>query len=410
MTAPGTRRVSYAVLRATLLAAGVLGATDARALLDDTLEVSASEMVGHDSNVFRISNGRDPATFLGSSSKADSYNVTTLGVGLDLPVSRQRFKASYAVNDVRYDHFSALNFHGYNGQAQWLWQAGNWTSGRFAYTESYALASLSNFQTPVPNPLRVKQTLFDATHMLTPSWRLMFGASDLRQENGDPARQANDAEVTAANASFGYLSRAGNFIGAGITYEGGRFPVPLALGGMQIDNGYTQRGANLLLDWTITAKSRVYARAGVGRRTYEQLTQRDYDGVIGRAEYEWKATAKLTLVATLQHDISPYEEIRTSFVRVNGAALRSTFRMTEKTTLSASLERAVRRYLGDAQTVLGFSPERVDRVGIAALTLAWQPTRVATVLLSAQREARTSTIDFGDYSATVVRATARLAF
>lgn len=398
-------------MRAAILGAGVAGPCGgAFAVWGDRLELVGSETVAADSNVFRISGARDPATIIGAPSKSDIYRITTLGLNLDVPVSRQRFKAGYAVNAARYDRFKELNFDGYNGQAEWLWQLGNQTSGRVGYSESYSLASLSDFQTRIANPLKVRQSFLDGAYLLTPSWRLGAGLNQLRQVNGDAARQANDVEVFTTTASIAYLSRAGNSLGASVVAEDGRFPNPQLVAGTAFDNAYTQRSANLLLDWTLTGKSRFYARAGLVKRSYVQLPQRDFDGATLRAEYEWKATGKLTVVAIGQRDISPVEDIRTSFVRITGAALRPTLSITEKTSVSANLEYSVRNFLGDPRLALGLAPERTDRVKSATLTLSYRPAPMVSLLLSVQRETRTSTLDFGDYAASVVRASARIAF
>jgi exopolysaccharide biosynthesis operon protein EpsL len=401
-------------MRAAILAAGLLAAApDARALWGDRLELYAEEAVAHDSNVFRISDGRDPATFLGSSSRGDTYHVTTLGLNLDIPISRQRLRAGYAFNESRYDRFKDLDFRGYDGRAVWLWETGDRLSGRLGYTETFRLASLSDFQTRVKNPLRVKQPYFDAVYQLTARWRLQAGLSELRQKNGDPARAAQDVDVTTAEAAILYVSRAGNSIGPGVTIEDGKFPNRQLVAGTPVDNAYTQYRANLLLDWNVTALTRVRARAGLVKRSYDQLGQRDFDDAVFRAEVDWTPTARLSVAALAQRDISAagdIGDIQTSFVRITGVALRPALRITEKTGAAASLEYSVREYLGDPQLALGLRPERTDRVRSAVLALAYRPARFATLILSLQRESRSSTIEFGDYSVTLIRASARLAF
>jgi exopolysaccharide biosynthesis operon protein EpsL len=394
------------VLAACLCAA----AAPAYAIWGDRLELVGIETLGADSNIFRLSSGSDPATAIGSPSRGDTYRITSLGLNLNVPVSRQRFAASYATNEVRYRRFRELNFDGYDGQALWHWQLGNQTSGRVGASESYSLAALSNFQTRIPNPLKVRQTFIDGTHLLTPSWRVGLGLNRLRQENGDPARRTEDVEVTTASATLAFLSRAGNSLGALLAVDEGRFPSAQVVDGAAVDNAYTQRSAALFVDWTPTGKSHLYARAGLVKRSYAQVPGRDFDDGAYQLAYEWKATGKLTLVALARREISPLEDIRTSFVRVTGVALRPTLELTAKTSVSASLERSTRDFFGDPRLGLGLIPGRRDRVRAATLALTYRPVRAATLFFSVQRETRSSTIDFGDYAATVVRASVRLAF
>jgi hypothetical protein len=80
---------------ALMIAGTIVPATNAHALWEDRLALFALETVTHDDNVFRISSAVDPASVLRSSSAGDTYQTTSLGVNLDVPVSRQRFRGSY---------------------------------------------------------------------------------------------------------------------------------------------------------------------------------------------------------------------------------------------------------------------------------------------------------------------------
>jgi len=78
------------------------------------------------------------------STRGDTYRTTSLGLTFDVPVSRQRFQAAFARNDIHYDQLTGLDFTGREGRAIWLWQLGNDASGQLGYTETLALASFAN--------------------------------------------------------------------------------------------------------------------------------------------------------------------------------------------------------------------------------------------------------------------------
>jgi hypothetical protein len=160
-----------------IIAAAILApVTDAVALWNDRLELFAAETVTRDSNVFRLSGASDPATQLGTSSKADTYTTTDLGFRFDVPVSRQRFLGEWAWTENRYDQFTVLDFSGNRGKAAWQWQAGNDLSGELGYAQTRSLASLSNVQSGVqistPNPIHKRNAYFNGIYLLTPRWRL----------------------------------------------------------------------------------------------------------------------------------------------------------------------------------------------------------------------------------------------
>jgi exopolysaccharide biosynthesis operon protein EpsL len=352
----------------------------------------------------------DSTAAIGSSSRGDTYRTTSLGLRLDLPVSRQRFQADAAVSHVRYDHFSALNFNGHDLRANWLWQAGDRTSGRLGYSDGLSLVSYSYLLGTTPDRLRLRQAYASGAYMLTPVWKIGASLDGLTQRNSDPPRQVNDADILASEISTGYVSGAGNSLGVSLRTESGRFPNPQPVGTDLVNNAYQQYSAGVVAVWTPSGTSHVGARVDRVSRRYQELPQRDVDGTTWHAEYEWKPTGKTSLVAIARREISPYEYIRSSLVLVQGVALRPSLRMSEKTEVAANLESGTRRYAGDPAVALGLSSERVDHVRTAGALVSYRPVRIVTLQLSAYHESRTSNVDFGDYSANVVYLSGRLAF
>jgi exopolysaccharide biosynthesis operon protein EpsL len=387
--------------------------TDAVALWDDKLELFAAETLTRDDNVFRISSGL-PAAVVGSSSKGDTYNTTSVGFNLDIPVSRQRFVGGLTLDDTRFQRFTALNFDGRRARGVWLWRLGNDLSGEMEYTESLALASLADIQSGVqsstPNLLKTRHAHVNAAYMLTPRWRFRGEASRLTQSNDAPERRVNDVSTDSADLTASYVTPANNQVGLSTRVTDARFPNPQFVAGSLFDNAYRQQSAAVVADWTITGRSRLSARAGRVSRSYEQLPQRDFEGATFHAAYDWKATGKLTLTAIAQREISAAEEINVSFVLVKGAGLYPTFRLTEKVTLSGALESSDRQYLGDPGLVLGTVQGRTDRVQKAGLTVSYRPTPSIALQVALQRETRSSTAAFGDYRVNVASVTGRVGF
>jgi len=382
----------------------------ALALWGDQLEIFGAETITYDSNVFRISGDVDPNTAINSSKKSDWSSLTQVGVNLNMPVGRQRILAGFSYNFWRYDRFRQLDFEGYDARALWLWQLGNDLSGQVGYTESKSLSSFTNFSTTAPNQLKTDRAFVTAAYMLTPSWRLNGGADGAEQRNGDPARRVNDVDITGFDAGVTYISRAGNQIGLALRSEDGNYPNNQVVAGIPVNNSYTQNTAALVMDWTFSAQSHLNVRGGWVERKYDQVPQRNFDDSTGRVQFDWRPTGKLTITGIALKEISPVEDIQTSFVLVRGFALRPRWQITEKTALALSLDAVERRYLGDPGLVIGVTAPREDRIRGALLTLTWQPLRNVSVIGSALRESRSSNIQFGDYDVTVVSARARIAF
>lgn len=396
---------------AILLIGGLTPATDANALWGDRLELFVAETVTHDDNVFRISSQSDPAAVLGSPSKADTYHTTSFGINLDVPVSRQRFQGGLTLNNTNYDRFTVLNFDGHDGRAVWHWQIGNQLGGELGYTETLELASLANIQgglqSSTPNPLKTQRTFFKAAYMLTPRWRLQGELSRREQSNG--VFQENDIGVNGTDLTASYITPANNQVGLNMRVEEARFPNGQMVAGSLIDNAYRQYRVAAVTDLTLTGRSHVSARAGWISRIHDQLPERDFTGTIFHAAYDWMATGKLTLSAIAQRDVSATEQVNTSFVLINGVALRPTLRLTEKIGISGYLEYSDREYLGDPRLVSG-AVLPTERVRAAAVTASYRPLRTVTLEMNWRRESRSSTIADGDYMAEIVSMSARLGF
>src|SRR5712691_660244 len=405
----GRARPRLRSLGAIFFAAGLLmPVTRAFALWDDKLQLFAEEKVTRDDNIFRVSRDLDPV--------GDTYRTTSLGFNLDAPVSRQRFQAGYTWNATRYNEFTDLNSDGHDARATWLWQLGNDASGQVGYTETFALASFAFIQSRTPDPLRTRQAFFNAAYLVTPRWRLQAGVRGLDQSNGDPQRKIYDVDIRYTDVTVSYVTPADTSVGLSGRTEDGRFPNH----GSSADNTYRQDSVGIVGDWTMSGVSHLSARADRVIRRYAQVPQQDFDGNTARAQYDWKPTGKFSLAAVAQRDIYPYLDIGSSFVLVKGVTLRPTLSLTEKIDVSGILDYGIRDYLGNPGLTSGASPSRTDRVRSATATISYRPARTLTLLMSAQREARSSNVVPNpaatpavlpvDYVVNVISITARIAF
>jgi len=79
-------------------------------------------------------------------------------------VSRQRFQAAFARNDIHYDQLTGLDFTARRGERSVV-AAGNDASGQLGYTETLALASFLMFAfkntqvTPIPQDRQASSAL-----------------------------------------------------------------------------------------------------------------------------------------------------------------------------------------------------------------------------------------------------------
>lgn len=399
-------------------AAMLAGAGNAHALADGQIEPFASHTITRDDNVFRLSGQSDPAAVLGSPSTSDTYRSTAAGLNFDVPAGRQRFEGGLWFNDNRYDEFTILDFTERHARAAWHWQVGDGLGGRLGATTDRALASLANVQGGVqlgtPNALDTRKAFFEAAWLLTPRWRLGGEASRLEQSNGVDALTVNDITSDAIGLDLSRVTPAGNRIGLALQTLDATLPNPQTVGALLVDNSYRQHRVRLVTEWALSGRSQLSASAGRVHRRFVQLPERDFATAIFHAAYEWKPTARFTLLARAQRDIGAPDEVNAGvnvgFVLAESIALRPSYRLSDKLAASATLGWSDWEYLGDPGLALGTLPPRHDRVRNAALALNYQAMRILRLEIALRRETRTSTAALGDYKADIVSLGARLAF
>jgi len=375
------------------------------ALFSDRVELWAAENVTHDSNVFRLSPSRDPRS-IGVLKLSDTISTTSLGATLDLPVSQQRLQAAYTWFASRYRDFSDLNFNGHAARAAWLWSVQQTLTGTASYTESQGLASFSNIQNRTPDLVATRQALFSAAWLATPRWRASGSITATQQKHGDLARRVNDIEAASTEVGLSYITPQDNSFGGVVRVERGRLPHGTSLLGAPFDNAYTHRGAGATMTWSVTGHSRFDGRVEWVRRTYEQVTQRNFDGATARATYTWTPTGKLTILTAAQRDIAPIQDINALFVLLTGASVRPRWALSDKLTLQGTLEYNVWDYRGDPLTGANWT-HRVRTEGVSAL---YRPTQKILLQGGLLHEARSSTLLYGDYVVNVVFVEGRIGF
>jgi hypothetical protein len=387
------------------LGAALLAAGEARALWDDRLELSAAQSAYRDDNVLRLPEG---------GAQADSFRATTLGLRLDLPLDRQRWRGDLAVNSVRYRRFGEFDLDGHDGRASWHWHPGEPHNAKLGIEHRRALASLASVQegvqSRIPNALTTRRAVASGEAMLAPRWLLSLEGARLEQSNAAEERRPNDLALDQGEASLAYVSRAGNRLGLRGRLARGELPNAQLIGTAAVDNAYRQRELAAVLDWQPGARTRVRAHAGRVRRAYRQLPARDFEGGTWELALDWAPTGKLEFSALAQRAISDTEEIHVNFVLAERVALQAKLRPSAITELSAILETGDRRYLGDAAVLLGTASARSERLSAAGLQAGYRPLPQVTLSFTLRRERRSAAVGVAPYEADVAGIAARVGF
>jgi exopolysaccharide biosynthesis operon protein EpsL len=375
------------------------------ALFNDVLDLWVTENYTHDSNVFRISDRLGPG-LIGANGLSDTFYTTHLGAAVSVPVSQQRFEASYDWFRARYDRFSDLDFDGHLAYARWKWAYEQKATGILAYNESENLSSFANIQGRDKDVVRARQGQATGAWLLTPRWRANAGVSELETRHSSQLRNVNDIRSRVGDIGLSYLTPADNSVGSVFRVEDGESPHDVTINGIAFNNAYRQLGFGALVAWAFNPHSRLDARADWIRRQYEKFTSRNFDGIAYRAVYKWTPTPKTTVDASVFRDIGPAEDVTTSFVLVRGAYIRPKWDITPKLAIQGNLEYNVWDYRGDPLLAQNFT----HHLRLYGAALSWQPFEKILLHAGVNRERRTSTLAFGDYDADVYFVEGRVGF
>ena len=176
---PARRRAAGLAIAAALL----LPAAESSALGAGEFTLFLQEAVASDDNVLRLPKGVPSGIPGDTRPRGDTYYTTAAGFSVDVPVSRQRFQGGYTWNESRYRRYDEFDFTGHDGNATWLWQAGDDAKGKLAYVDTAAPQSFAGVQERVTDVLHSQQVIATAALAATPRWRVEMGAAGLRQQN-----------------------------------------------------------------------------------------------------------------------------------------------------------------------------------------------------------------------------------
>ena len=381
-------------------------ATPANAFYNDRLELFFTETATWDSNVFRLPRATDTQGLLGTSGRSDRILTHGVGLSADVPVSLQRFQASYQHFWTRYHRFDHLDFDGDIWRAAWLWAITREFTGDIGYTDVTGLASFATFGGTTKDVINTRQAHATANWLVTPRWLAYGGVNATERKHDDPTRRIHDIEAVSLETRLSYVTPKDNRIGASIRYEDGGAPEARLFAGIPFDNGYRQWGIGVVGRWDITAHSRLDGRADYVRREYDQFSERDYSGPAWGVTYTWTPSPKFSMASTVRRDIAPLDDVQTSFVLATGVGVKPRWQVTDKLALVGSADYVRWKYRGDP--IIGGNFEH--RVRAASVGFAWTPFTRVLIAGTLQHEERTSDLANADYRVNLGTLEARIGF
>ena len=350
----------------------------------------------YDGNVFRTSkSGITPP-------KKNLIRSTYIGVGLNLPVSLQRFVVNARMNQTRFRDLGELDYNGRSLNASWLWQIGNDWSGRLGYSQSRTASDFSNFGGTTQNLRDQDRVFVDANVMLDPTHRLEMGFSQAKSENSAQANQRNDYTDNQLYFGIQYISQAGNSYGLRLAYDDLKLPNPARFGATSIDNSHQQAVLDFTYAWKFNGVSNIYGRFGFEEREYKEFSGRDYSGFAWSFSYDWTPNQKSAVLFNFRREIDGLNDFASNYALVHGFSIRPRWIVSSKVNVTWDFGYSRLEFRGDPGILNVADQERKDKIKNYGMSVDYAPLPSASMSLSLRRDQRSSNISGIDFEATVV--------
>ena len=344
----------------------------------DPYYLGISQSLGHNSNVYRINGNEVP----------DKFATTSLNLGFDQPIGRQRVFANASVRATRYEDITILNNTGYGLSAGLDWSTIERLSGGLGVSLNRSLANYatSGDQLQVPQNKKNEETSGQA------NLRVQYGLVSLLSLNASlshseisySAIEYARSEVRQNAGSLGLTYRPSGLLTLGTAYRvtQGEYPnVPLPSGATE---SFDRKDIDLTATWIASGLSTVNARLSYGRSTYDTFTKRDTNGATGSLGWAWQPTGKLSFNTTLSRDTGTETSLYAlannrgtavgdNSVSTNAFALDAGYEVTSKIRVNLGTRYAKRKLVNDINNTEGRDTVTSVTLGATyALSRAWQ--------------------------------------
>ena len=374
---------------------GITLPTFAEGIID--IKPSISTSINHDDNVFRFSSPEQARATFGSAQTADTVKRLDLGATINLRLSRQLLVASAHVTESRYNRFDLLDNTAKSLSLGWNWRLGNDVYGELIASKREAISGFNDIRTPVKN-LRTNSNLLARINWdIHPDWTVYAA----REKNKIDNEQANFSGLNREDESIetGLLFQDKSNTQLGLAYRQttARYPSRLGFQAFLFGSEDKQKSILFTAAWQPTSKTVVSTRLSQINIDYNTDVRDEFSGFNQRWNISHALTGKMNLNASVYKEVSPIDDILSTYVQATGVSINPSWRLSGKTSLLAGLSVEKRDFLGSANFFINNGDDRSDTSKIANLSLFYAPTNRSLVQLQYLGEIRSSSIDNQDY-------------
>ena len=375
---------------------------------NDTLSFAAGAGIRFEDNLFRLSDSVNTNSLPGKPDKSDWLYTANAGIKIDKPYAQQRFQFNAMATQNNFQNNSFLNYTGFDYRAAWLWSLTPNITGVLLANQEQTLTNFADFRTFNDRSIQTTQVrIFNIDGFIGGGWHLLGGLMQVNSRNSQNFTAVGDYVQNGGELGVKYVFPSESWLSL-VQREShgeyrGRVLDPVA----QLDTGFDQSETEAKLNWRLTGKSTIDAKLGYVDRQHDHFSQRDYDGMVGKVEYQWATTDKLQINTSLGRNIFSFQEASNSYYVADTLSIGPVWKVSDKTAIRLRYDYSKRDYRG---AIVPVSDSRQDDVQSFVLGAEWRPRQTILVNATLQRDTRSSNFNNFDYDSNAVGINAQLLF
>lgn len=352
--------------------------------------------IHYDDNVFRFSSPDQAKAALGSSNMSDLVKQLDLGVEVNLRLSRQLVSFTSSVNENKYSRFSNLDNTGNSIGLRWDWRMGNDFYGVLSASKTDAIAGFNETKSPIKNNRATDKQSASINWNVLPDWTLYLKGERINFNNEAISSIQLDREDQIIESGIQYQSQSGTQLGLTYRMVDASFPNRTGLIKTLFGSESSEKEVALNVAWLPTSKTRISTRLSHVNLVRKDSQLSDFNGFNQHWGLDYAATSKVNLNLIAYQDLSPIDDVVSTYVKTTGIEVNPSWNITSKVVLRGNLSYAENAYIGSA-AISNNNIERLDASTQAGLSLIYTPTLKSLLELQYTGEKRTSNISAAAY-------------
>jgi exopolysaccharide biosynthesis operon protein EpsL len=376
----------------------------------DVFNISVSQTLTYDDNLFRLPPGQSPLTGGASTSRSDVVAHTGVRLTADKPIGRQVLHAAVGMTKVRYDRHRQLDGELSSHAARWDWVFGRQWSGVLSYSSVQTIPGFGDYRAQVRDIVTTESHAVRAVYGFHPDWRLILGAASTRATHSANLNAIGDSRVDSVDTGLRYVPGTGKEIGLRVRHAEGSYPNRQQVGASLIDNSYQEDGLDVDVVWRASGASQLQGTLGRTRRSHDDVPGRDFSGTTGRLNWNWQPTGQTSLGFGVRREVGAQDDLVSTYTVTEAMTVSAGWQPTAKLFFSATGELKQRDQQGDPASVVSGAPSRRDDDRILGLGVGYAAMRDLRLNLSLREERRESNLATGSYRTRQLMLAATFAF